>query len=96
MLRAVARGEAPEGPAPAAPLAAAVHDAFANPTPRPELMALAREQQLGMAILRLLSMLHDGASGDTAALRDALATLRALGLEDTARRAALQIVLLHQ
>jgi hypothetical protein len=51
---------------------------------------------LGMAILRLLSLLHDGASGDTSALRDALATLRALGLEDTARRAALQIVLLQQ
>ena len=96
LLRAVAVGDAPEGPAPDAPLAAAVHDAFANPTPRADLMALARDKELGMAILRLLSLLHDGASGDTSALRDALATLRALGLEDTARRAALQIVLLQQ
>ena len=96
LLRAVARGETPSGPAPDAYLAAAVHDAFSNPTPRADLMEMARDEQLGMAILRLLSMLHDGASGDTSALRDALATLRALGLEDTARRAALQIVLLEQ
>ncbi|MFG6591213.1 hypothetical protein [Sulfitobacter sp. 1A12157] len=96
LLRAVAVGDAPNGPAPDAPLAAAVHDAFSNPAPRADLMALARDKELGMAILRLLSLLHDGASGDTSALRDALATLRALGLEDTARRAALQIVLLQQ
>ncbi|EDQ04092.1 hypothetical protein OIHEL45_12180 [Sulfitobacter indolifex HEL-45] len=96
LLRAVARGEAPAGPAPEAPLAAAVHDAFTNPAPRADLMTLARDKELGLAILRLLSLLHDGASGDTSALRDALATLRALGLEDTARRAALQIVLLQQ
>ncbi len=96
LLRAVARGEVPDGPVPDAHLASAVHAAFSNPTPRTDLMALARDEQLGMAILRLLSMLHDGASGDTGALRDALATLRALGLEDTARRAALQIVLLEQ
>jgi len=96
LLRAVARGETPSGPAPDAHLASAVHDAFTNPAPREDLMTLAQDQQLGMAILRLLSMLHAGASGDTGALRDALATLRALGLEDTARRAALQIVLLEQ
>ena len=96
LLRAVARGAVPTGPIPDAHLASAVHDAFSNPNPREDLMTLAREEQLGMAILRLLSMLHDGASGDTGALRDALATLRALGLEDTARRAALQIVLLEQ
>ncbi|WP_339820800.1 hypothetical protein [Sulfitobacter dubius] len=96
LLRAVARGDTPAGPAPDAPLAAAVHDAFTNSAPRADLMALARDKELGMAVLRLLSLLHDGASGDTSALRDALATLRALGLEDTARRAALQIVLLQQ
>lgn len=96
LLRAVARGDIPAGPAPDASLAAAVHDAFTNPAPRADLMTLARDKELGMAILRLLSLLHDGASGDTSALRDALATLRALGLEDTARRAALQIVLLQQ
>ena len=38
--------------------------------------------------------MDDGAAGDLRALTEALATLRAVGLEDTARRAALQIALL--
>jgi hypothetical protein len=40
--------------------------------------------------------MQDGADGDNVALRDAIATLRALGLEDVARRASLQILLLER
>ncbi|WP_197917922.1 hypothetical protein [Thiosulfatihalobacter marinus] len=50
--------------------------------------------QLGETILRAMSLMDDGAAGDLRALTEALATLRAVGLEDTARRAALQIALL--
>ena len=51
---------------------------------------------MGEAILRTLVLLDDGASGDPVALTQALATLRAFGLEETARRAALQILLLER
>jgi hypothetical protein len=56
----------------------------------------ARDNRLGEVILQVLAMLQKGAQGDTTAMRDALATLRALGLEDTARRAALQSLLLER
>lgn len=50
--------------------------------------------QLGEAILHAMALMDDGAAGDLGALTEALATLRAVGLEDTARRAALQVALL--
>lgn len=95
LLRAVAMGEAPDR-RPAGDMAAAIHDAFAAPDPRQDLVALAGKDQLGLAILQLLGLLNDGAGGDAAAFRSALSTLRALGLEDTARRAALQMLLLDR
>ncbi len=73
---------------------AAIYDAFADAPARADLVSRAREQRLGESILILLDLLNDGVQGDAGALRDALATLRALGLEDTARRAALQTLLL--
>jgi hypothetical protein len=95
LLRAVAMGEAPSR-RPSDDMAAAIHDAFATPEPRADLVALAENDQLGLAILHLLTLLEDGARGDSATLRSALSTLRALGLEDTARRAALQMLLLDR
>ncbi|MGB3242901.1 MAG: hypothetical protein WBB25_00085, partial [Sulfitobacter sp.] len=94
-LRSIAMGEPSTG-RPQDALNAAVFDGFTTAVPRAELVSKAQEQQLGESILRLLSMLEDGAQGDAPALRDALATLRALGLEDTARRAALQTLLLER
>ncbi|MEP1767520.1 MAG: hypothetical protein ABJJ53_12880 [Sulfitobacter sp.] len=93
LIRAIAKG-APAQTAPTAALPRAIHDAFVNPTPRPARIKMAKTQQLGEALLATLEGLHDGANGDSRALREALGTLRALGLEDTARRAALQILLL--
>ncbi len=95
LLRAVARGAAPTA-APEAAIPRAVHDAFSTAEPRADWIAMARDRQLGAALLLTLDSLRDGARGDSRALRDALATLRALGLEDTARRAALQILLLER
>lgn len=91
----VAKGSA-TGRRPDAPLAAAIHDAFAGAEAPAALLQDARANRLGEAILKVLGMLHEGARGDPATLRDALATLRALGLEDTARRAALQILILER
>ena len=63
---------------------------------RSDLTDMARNGRMGEAILRTLVLLDDGASGDPVALTQALATLRAFGLEETARRAALQILLLER
>ena len=48
---------------------------------------------LGLDILDALIALEAGMAGDFGALTKALARLRAMGLEDTARRAALEILL---
>lgn len=99
LLRAVARGEldpAMSGAAPGAAIPRAIYDSFRDPQPRGEWMEMARTQRLGEALIGALGALHNGARGDSVALRDALGTLRALGLEDTARRAALQILLLDR
>ena len=92
---AVARGSTPPL-RPEEPVPGAIFDAFRDAPPREDLLAQTREGRLGESIVALISLLGNGASGDTVALRDALATLRALGLEDTARRAALQILLLER
>lgn len=95
LLRAVAFGEVTTS-RPQEAMAAAVHAAFTDAAPRADLTRKAQEKQLGASILTLLSLLEDGLNGDAKALQDALATLRALGLEDTARRAALQVLLLER
>ena len=73
----------------------ALVDAFTRTPADIDIMRTARGGALGTALLDTLSLLNDGAAGDMARLPVALATLRALGLEDTARQAALQILLLE-
>ncbi len=89
----IALGEVPDL-RPTGVIEGAVFDAFNGALPRADLVAMVQQSRLGEAILHLLPLLHDGSQGKTRALTDALATLRALGLEDTARRAALQILLI--
>ncbi|KIN72253.1 hypothetical protein [Sulfitobacter guttiformis] len=95
LIRAVAGGEV-SGEAPSTPLPRAIHDAFSSPTPNATWVGMAQSGQLGEALIATLDALRDGARGDSRALREALGTLRALGLEDTARRASLQILLLER
>jgi hypothetical protein len=73
----------------------AIEAAFADAAPHPGLLSAVQEGRLGETILDLTRMLQEGAEGDMVALRDALATLRAIGLEDTARRVALQLLILE-
>tara|TARA_R110002110_G_scaffold8277_20_gene41536 strand:+ start:760 stop:2301 length:1542 start_codon:yes stop_codon:yes gene_type:complete len=94
LISGIARGQMP-AKRPGTAQGAAIHDAFNGATPRADLVASVQQQRLGETILHLIELLHRGALGDANALRDALATLRAIGLEDTARRAALQILLLR-
>ncbi|AXI46852.1 hypothetical protein C1J03_12960 [Sulfitobacter sp. SK012] len=95
MLVAVAQGDVPKR-RPSETLAAAVFDAFATPTPDEALLRNARQGRLGASILQVLAQLNEGAGGNADTLTHALSNLRALGLEDTARRAALQVVLLER
>ncbi len=90
---AVARGQAdrmqPEGP-----LQAAIREGFAATTPPPAQVELLRAQRLGEAILQTIRMIQRATEGELVDLAGGLATLRAVGLEDTARRAALQLILM--
>ncbi|MEP6067524.1 MAG: hypothetical protein ABJ246_16910 [Paracoccaceae bacterium] len=77
------------------PIEQSLIDAFTRTPADADIMRTARDGALGTALLETLSLLNDGAAGDMARLPVALATLRALGLEDTARQAALQMLLLE-
>ncbi|MFT7370610.1 MAG: hypothetical protein ACI9RO_000324 [Alteromonas macleodii] len=91
-LAAIARGD----PSDALPIHAnylLIQDAFvANPDLT--LVSMARRGRIGEAILRALATLQQGIDGDQTAFKEGFATLRALGLEDVARRVALQYLLL--
>jgi len=93
-LGAIARGETPvtRGTTQTArAIAAAFDDA-----PAPEMLVkMADNDQLGEALLRAIALFDAGLDGDTRALTDAMAFLRAVGLEDVARRASLQALILE-
>lgn len=95
LVTQIALGEV-TGARPTPSIKAALYDGFTDATPRADLIATAQQSRLGESIVHILRLLEDGAQGDANALRDAVATLRALGLEDIARRASLQILLLER
>lgn len=92
-LAALAQGE-PGRAQPPDGQAQAVADGFApRAAPPQELRDALDTGRLGEVILRAIALFDRGARGNPAELASALATLRAVGLEDTARRAALQLML---
>jgi hypothetical protein len=95
LLAAIARGDI-DGVRADNPREAAILAAFDDANARRDLTEMARNNRMGEAILRALVLLDDGAAGDPVALTQALATLRVFGLEDTVRRAALQVLLLER
>ncbi|MFK7751223.1 MAG: hypothetical protein AB8B51_01615 [Sedimentitalea sp.] len=68
----------------------------ADTSPPVQLAHNLRDGALGYAILQAMVLFQSGATGNPADLSAALATFRAVGLEDTARRAALQLMLLER
>lgn len=72
----------------------AILDGFASTGAPDAMRALIAEDRLGETILRTILMIQRAAQGDLVELADGLATLRHVGLEDVARRAALQLLLL--
>ena len=78
------------------PMMAAIQDGFRAQGIPVRLQSMTREGRLGSAMLRAMELFANGSRGDLDQLADALAFFRAVGLEDTARRAALQLVLLER
>lgn len=72
----------------------AIARGFGTTPPPDDITALLQEARLGEAILTAIALYERGQTGDTGALAEALAAFRAVGLEDTARRAALQTLIL--
>lgn len=89
---ALAQGRPQEASAPTS-RARAIAEGFTTPPPA-SLVALLDQDKLGEVILRAMSLTYQGYLGDETSLTEALATLRHVGLEDTARRMALQALLL--
>jgi len=95
-LAALAQGEPGRVVAPDA-MARAIRDGFAETAQPPaQLQRLLRSGQLGEAILRAMVLMDNGARGNPSDLAGAIATFRAVGMEDTARRAGLQLMLLER
>lgn len=94
-LAALAQGRPDADIAPDA-TARAIALGFTSPGPVPaRIRQLLDDGQLGEAILRAMVLYGRGANGNLGDLSAALAAFRAVGLEDTARRAALQLLLLE-
>ncbi|WP_343078901.1 hypothetical protein [Ostreiculturibacter nitratireducens] len=83
--------------APPDQLGGAIKRAFARTAaPSDEFATLLKEKRLGEAILRAIEKVTEGAKGDLREVTDGLALLRSVGLETTARRAALELMLLER
>ncbi|MDR9394361.1 MAG: hypothetical protein RI571_08545 [Roseovarius sp.] len=78
------------------PLQRAIATAFAASGPAPDHRPLIEAGKLGEAIIAAARQLETARRGDRARLGAALRSLRAVGLEDTARRAALQLLILRR
>ncbi len=82
--------------APPGTLGIAIRDGFSQPLPEGPLLDLLRDNRLGEAILRAMLLLTDAGFADPGDIQVALATLRAVGLEEEARRAAIQLLVLER
>lgn len=92
-VTAVARGQVMQVPA-LDPLQEAIKQGFTASGAPVDMAVLLSERRLGEAILRTIQLIQRAAQGDLSGLAAGIATLRAVGLEDTARRASLQLILM--
>jgi hypothetical protein len=77
-------------------LGRAIAPAFLRPGATPDLAALMEQERLGEALLSAMSRISRGLEGNLQDVTDGLSFLRHVGLEDVARRTALQLVLLER
>ncbi|WP_114284054.1 hypothetical protein [Candidatus Halocynthiibacter alkanivorans] len=92
-LAGLASGQ-PVAPLRLDPVSQAIADGFSRSEVPARLQGLVDNDQLGEAILRAIKLLNTGAAGDFNKIADSLSFFRAVGLEDTARRAALELMIL--
>lgn len=77
-------------------MARAIAPAFTNPVPPEAARPLLEQKRVGEAILLAVSLVASGLHGDEAQVAQGLALLRELGLEDAARRTALELMILER
>jgi hypothetical protein len=94
-LIGVARGT-PDKDLATGPSQIAVADAFASPEIPENIARLLEDDKLGEALLITLRLFSAGTKGDLRSLTSAIGVLRSVGLEDVARRASLQYLLLNR
>ena len=82
--------------APASAMEEAIVAGFADTAPPQVFADLLAEDKLGEALLRVLPVFDAGVAGDARSVTDALLVLRRAGLADTARRTALELLLLDR
>lgn len=77
-------------------MARAIAPAFTD-APLPEdIVALIAQRRIGEAILAAMARIESGVSGELVKVTEGLTVLRKLGLEDVARRTALELMLLER
>ena len=77
-------------------MARAIAPAFTNPVLPEAARVLIEQKRVGEAILLAVSLVASGLHGDEAQVAQGLAVLRELGLEDAARRTALELMILER
>lgn len=100
VLRAIALGDIQLGDIknvrPYDTASTAVLEGFANPNIPIRLQSLMDQDRLGEAILRAITLYSNGVFGDYDELSDAIAFFRHIGLENVARQAALEFLILER
>lgn len=94
-LSGLAKGSV-AGLAPPDSMARTIAPAFTSPVVSPDDAALLEQGRLGEAILRAIARISSGLQGNSAQVTEGLALLRHVGLEDVARRTALELMLLER
>jgi hypothetical protein len=74
----------------------AISPAFSTPTPSDAALKLLDEGRLGEALLSSIDQITRGVTGELRGVTDGLALLRHVGLEDVARRTALELMILER
>ena len=90
--KSIATGTPTQPPAGDA-LARAITEAFAATEAPQDYAVMLSGNRLGEAILTAIQQLNRGASGQVSDVAEGLALLRAVGLDDVARRVSLQLML---
>ena len=94
-LAALAKGNV-AGVAPTDAMSAAISAAFSSPSMGDDFKAMLDQNRIGEVILLAMSRIEHGTAGDLRGVTEGLSVLRHIGLEDAARRTALELMLLDR